>query len=452
MAVAIGGSIVLETDRLDLLNGGSIDTSSRPELLGLLSDGSFDSLDFDPNRDPDLQYDSATGLGPLNPGEVQSIAIGEIATPSQFIAAFDLLPATNPDTFDLVARSGFETVDDGSPLPFSGAGPIVRGAVDAGQPVELDVSGRPDYAGYPFFEFEGRHAQSGNYTVLVQLVPVTELPSAGDGGTITVRGRSASVVDSIAIQGPGSGLFSISAGDPATSAAVALAGAGDAGSISVLTSSMALLDGGEISVQSVGDGRAGSVDVTAAEMFLSDSRISAEAPRALAGNVILDIQGQLRLTRSTISGESAAVDVAGGDFFIGDVPADRSTIEPPGAGLPGNIERMQALVLNEGSLITASSAAAGSGNIVIAADAIVISSDSRVTATGELFSIGAILAGVTQIDAPDLLEASGELVTRCTPQQIENRSSLMVRTTGAGQLSAAYAPSGFGARTPCSAR
>ena len=447
-----GGSIVVETDRLELLNGGSIDTSSRPELLSLLSVDSFDSLSFDITREPDLQYDSATGLGPLNPGEVQSIAFGESGTPSQFVAVFDVLPATNPEFLDPVARSGFETADDGSPLLGSGNGPLVRGAVDAGQPVELEVTGFPDFGGYPFFEFEGRHEQSGNYRVLVQLFPVTQLPPAGDGGTITVRGRSASAADSIAIHGDGSGLFSISAGDPATSAAVALAGAGDAGSIEVLTSSMTLLDGGEISVQSVGDGRAGSVDVTATEMYLRDARISAEAPRALAGNVVLDVHETLRLTRSTISGESAAVDVAGGDFFIGDVPADRSTIEPPGAGLPGNIERMQALVLNEGSLITASSAAAGSGNIVIAADAIAISSDSRVTATGELFSIGDVLADVTQIDAPDLLEASGDLVTRCTPKQIENRSSLVVRTTGAGQLSPAYAPSGFGARAQCGAR
>ncbi len=446
-----GGSIVLETDRLELRNGGRIDTSSRPELLGLLSTATFDALSYDLGRDPDLVYDSATGIGRLDPGEVQFLAFGDIASPALFIAAFDVLPATNPD-LDLVARSGYEVDDDDSPLPGSGTGPLVRGATDAGRPVELAVTGRGDTGGYPFFEFEGLHEQAGDYQVLVQLVPITELPPAGDGGTITLRGRSGAGAASIAIQGAGSGLFSISAGDPATSAAVALAGAGDAGSISVLTSSMALLDGGEISVQSVGDGRAGSVDVTAAEIILSDSRISAEAPRALAGNVVLDVHETLRLTRSTISGESAAVDVAGGDFFIGDVPADRSTIEPPGAGLRGNIESMQALVLNDGSLITASSAAAGSGNIVIAADAIAISSNSRVTATGELFSIGAILADVTQIDAPDLLEGSGDLVTRCTPQQIENRSSLFVRTTGAGQLSSAYAPSGFGARTPCSAR
>jgi len=435
-----GGSIVLETDRLELLNGGSIDTSSRPELLSLLSVGSFDDLSFDTNRSVDLQYDSATGLGPLDPGEVQAIAFGagQIPQPSQFIAAFDMLPETNPDPLDLIARSGFETVDDGSPLPGSGVGPLVRGAVDAGQPVELKVTGNPDFGGYPFFEFAGQHAQSGNYRVEIQLRPITALPAAGDGGTITVRGRSGPAADNILISGTGSGLFSISAGDPATSGAVALAGAGDAGSINAMASNVVLQDGGQISVQSVGDGRAGAVDVTATEMILRDARISAEAPGALAGNVVLDVQGYLRLTRSTISGESAAADVAGGNFFIANVPSDRSILDQPDAGYLDDIMPMQALVLNEGSLITASSAAAGSGNIVIAAEARAISSDSRVTATGYIVSIGAVLADVTQIDQPELVDASDELATRCTPQQIENRSSLLVRDSRPGAARSPY--------------
>lgn len=134
------------------------------------------------------------------------------------------------------------------------------------------------------------------------------------------------------------------------------------------------------------------------------------------------------------------MDADGGNFFIANVPADRSILEQPDAGFLGAIEPMQALVLNEGSLITASSAAAGSGNIVIAAEAIAISSDSRVTATGEIFSIGAVLAGVTQIDPPELVDASNELATRCTPQQIENRSSLVVRDTRPGAVRSPYLP------------
>jgi len=436
-----GGSIAVETDRLSLLNGGSIDTSSRPELLSLLPVSSFDDFqEYDVNREPDLSYNSDSGNGALNAGEVQSIAFGgeTIDQPSQFIAAFDVLEGANTEPVDLIARSSFETVDDGSPLPGSGSGPLVRGVADRNEPVQLDITGFPDFGGYPFFEFEGDHTQAGDYAVLVQLRPITTLPRAGDGGAITLRGRSSNAVGAVTISGDGSGLFSISAGDPETSGAVALAGAGDAGSIDLQTASLRLTEGGQISVQSVGTGRAGSVDITATNVELIDALVSAEAPRALAGNVIMDVTDRLRLVSSTISGESAAADAAGGNFFIANAPADRSILDQPDFNPETDVQPMRALVLADNSRINASSAAAGSGNIVISAEAIAISADSEVSATGEVFTVGQVLVDVAQIDAPELVDASDGLQTRCTPTEIENRSSLLVDSLPAGAVRSPY--------------
>ena len=422
-----GGSILIETDRLDVLNGGRIDTSSRPNLLSLLPVSSFDDLAYDVNRAPDITYSSADGLGPLNPGDVQAIAFGQgrVNQPSQFVAAFDVLGGANTEPVDLIARSDFETIDDGSPLPDSGAGPLVRGVVDAGELIALEVSGFPDFGGYPFFEFKGEHQQSGDYSVFVQLRPIGTIPPAGDAGSIIVRGRSgpASNAQVISVAGAGSGLFSVSASDRANGGAagnvslnadlleVFSAGeisvntiGGEGGEIELGVLDLRINDDGLISAASSGSGVAGSVTTIGGKSIIMDNgRIDATAPQSAAGNVDLNVDELVLLTDSVVSALSRD---PGGNFFV---------------------KSPQNLVL-QNSQILANSEAAGSGNISITANAIVIDPTSIVRATGEVFTIGTILANVVQLEAPEVGDAASPLETRCKPQKIENRSSLIVKT------------------------
>ena len=163
--------------------------------------------------------------------------------------------------------------------------------------------------------------------------------------------------------------------------------------------------------------------LTAADMRMIDSNIDATALQSLAGNVNLTVDGNIQLTRSVISGESASADAAGGSF---------------------SVSKPAALILEQGSLISGSSASAAGGNVTIEADAIVIDPTSNVSASGDLFTIGSVLGSTIQIEDPEAVDASSELATRCTPQQIENRSSLVINTVPPGAVRSPYLTAGPG--------
>jgi hypothetical protein len=149
-----------------------------------------------------------------------------------------------------------------------------------------------------------------------------------------------------------------------------------------------------------------------------NSRIDATAASSLAGNVELNVSGIAFLQDSIISGLSADPDNDGGNFII---------------------QQPQALVLQRSSILANSGSGAG-GNISITADAIVIDVDSTVEATGQVLAVGEVLGSVLQLDPPVVVDAAAALDTRCTSQPVEERSSMIVRTTPPGAVREPYLP------------
>jgi hypothetical protein len=96
-------------------------------------------------------------------------------------------------------------------------------------------------------------------------------------------------------------------------------------------------------------------------------------------------------------------------------------------------------VLQRSSILANSGSGAG-GNISITADAIVIDVDSTVEATGQVLAVGEVLGSVLQLDPPVVVDAAAALDTRCTSQPVEERSSMIVRTTPPGAVREPYLP------------
>jgi hypothetical protein len=149
-----------------------------------------------------------------------------------------------------------------------------------------------------------------------------------------------------------------------------------------------------------------------------NSQIDATATSSLAGNVELNVSEIAFLQDSLISGLSADPDNDGGNFII---------------------QQPKALVLQRSSILANSGSGAG-GNISITADAIVIDVDSSVEATGEVLAVGEVLGSVLQLDPPVVVDAAAALDTSCTTQQVEERSSMIVRSTPPGAVREPYLP------------
>jgi len=233
----------------------------------------------------------------------------------------------------------------------------------------------------------------------------TDTQGAGKGGEITITINGDVLLDG--------GIVSASAG-----------GRGAAGSIllDAMGSTVTLLNGATISVSSTTPGgAAGNVSLQATDLLMTGSRIEAEAlaEGAFAGNINLAVNGTVVLTSSTISGQSASGVQAGGGF----------TVSKP---------RM--MLLQRGSSIVASSASVTGGTATIEAETIIFDGTSTVTATGGVFTVGDVLGTIQQLPDPELVDAASRLETRCTSEQIDNRSSLVVREILRGQIRSPYLP------------
>jgi large exoprotein involved in heme utilization and adhesion len=240
----------------------------------------------------------------------------------------------------------------------------------------------------------------GQLTVASGGLVTTSVSGAGVGGSILITADDAVLLD---------------AGDLLAESS----GTGASGSVSINADELQLLNGAALSVRSTGAGRAGSVFTDLGSLFMSgNSQIDATATSSLAGNVELNVSEIAFLQDSLISGLSADPDNDGGNFII---------------------QQPKALVLQRSSILANSGSGAG-GNISITADAIVIDVDSSVEATGEVLAVGEVLGSVLQLDPPVVVDAAAALDTSCTTQQVEERSSMIVRSTPPGAVREPYLP------------
>jgi filamentous hemagglutinin family protein len=158
---------------------------------------------------------------------------------------------------------------------------------------------------------------------------------------------------------------------------------------------LSLLDGAEVTVEALDSGNAGEIQLGAASIAVIDSRVTGRADR---------FGGNITLSGGIISLENSIVDAV----------SDAGTLGPAG----GNVAIAGHAISINDSVINANGENNAAGGFVdISADALVISTDSSITATSE---IG--IDGTVRIDAPDS-EVTSDLVS--LPENLLDASSLL---------------------------
>ena len=450
----IGGSLHIEVDELTLLGQG---TAINVGTLGSGDAGNIviDGIDGAPvgsitlsGETAAIRSDASRIFGsPAQIGAAGSISIRALSLTLDELAAVSVLTAGRAGgAIDLgvetLTLAGGATIDART-FENGDAGDIAIHGVDGGRTASVVVSGASESAiaaGLPSRITTGSEGSgldagaAGSINISADSVQVvdggvvaaTTLDGLGgtiamDVGQLTVSGNSL-VTTRVSGAGTG-GSIDIDADDLVLLDGAQLladsSGTGASGSVSILAEELRLENGAALSVRSAGAGRAGSVFTDLGSLFMSsNSQIDATAASSLAGNVELNVSGIAFLQDSLISGLSADPDNDGGNFII---------------------QQPQALVLQRSSILANSGSGAG-GNISITADAIVIDVDSTVEATGEVLAVGEVLGSVLQLDPPVVVDAAAALDTRCTSQPVEERSSMIVRTTPPGAVREPYLP------------
>ena len=233
---------------------------------------------------------------------------------------------------------------------------------------------------------------------------------AGEAGSVLVRGTNSPaafvLVDDASIT-------SSSSGD------------GAAGSVVIESQSLQLRNSAQVSVASAGNGSAGVVDVTAEQVNLNNSNISATVANSAGGSVNFAVTGQMTLSDSVIEASAQGLNAgdSGGNVTIG---------------------KPDSLALNN-SRISANANAGAGGNVSITTETFVQSAASAVTATSQsnvdgqvnIDAVNQITGDVVEVALPDVSNPQ-PLRQRCTPNEIEDRSSFVVDGAAPGAVAIPY--------------
>ena len=181
--------------------------------------------------------------------------------------------------------------------------------------------------------------------------------SSGHGGSITIAGQ-ASPVESVVVNGPGSGIFTTTEGT----------GAG--GNIFVNANSVAMTNGSSVSASSTGPGNAGDIFINAGQQFeMRDSSVTTQATKASGGNIDVQAIDRVRLVNSSISTSVLGGMGSGGNITIDPdvvVLQNSQVIAQAAQGAGGNITIFTPLFLADStSLVDASSQFGVNGTVTI---------------------------------------------------------------------------------------
>jgi filamentous hemagglutinin family protein len=178
------------------------------------------------------------------------------------------------------------------------------------------------------------------------------------------------------------------------------------GDVAIDVSSLTLSDGSSIRAESVADGNAGSIAVhSSGDLSILESAITTEAAQSFGGNVDLR---------------------AGGTLYFRDGRAETSVAT--GAGSGGNVNLAGTYVVLDGSEVRANADAGNGGNITIDAGTYVASVDSVVDASSNTGISGAVV-----VNSPEVNVASGlvQLPAEFLGASKLLRPSCAARNTGA---------------------
>ena len=401
-----GGSLIIETGRLILRDGGQITTSTFGQgNAGTLSVKATDSVEV----------------------------IGETADAKGGSVLFALAgPGLTGDAGDLTIETGRLTVRDGAQI---GNGTFGQGkggtlTVKATNLVELigkSANGR--FASGLSANADLRSTgDAGDLTVETERLIIRDGAAistitfgSGKAGTLTVK-----ATDSIEIIGTQSSKF-----DSSLLASAALRSTGDAGDLIVETGQLTVRDGATVAVRSFGTGKAGTLVVNADSIELSNKGSLNANTKAGGGSIKLR-SPTITLRDSSIT-TNATGGKSGGDIIIGSQflqLRDNSTITTNAKGIEvkgGNIQlNTDILAALENSDITANAQQDKGGEITITADAIFGSvartreellllntkdADPRQLPTSDITAIsqqeGPEFQGTVTVNTPDVDPSSG---------------------------------------------
>ena len=205
----------------------------------------------------------------------------------------------------------------------------------------------------------------------------TDTGSQGNGGNLTVRANGGSVeLSGTELNGKITGLFARTRGS------------GDAGSLAINTGQLTVRDGAQVTVESLGTGTAGNLEVNARSIRLdNDAKLSANTqstkvvPNREQARVKINSQYLIITRNSNIITNATGKNVIGGNI---------------------NIDT-DVLAAVEKSIISANSADARGGRVIINTQGLFRSPDSSITATGA----NPQLNGTVQINTPDVDPSRG---------------------------------------------
>jgi large exoprotein involved in heme utilization and adhesion len=183
------------------------------------------------------------------------------------------------------------------------------------------------------------------------------LIGAGAGGTVALT-----ATDAVTLSGPGSGLFTRTAGP------------GQGGNITLQASRVGLTDKAAISAESTGLGNAGNVTITTQETFLvTNGSVVTRATQADGGNIQITTPTLLRLRDSAITAKvDGGASTVGGNITIDPqfvVLQNSQIVANAFQGRGGNIQiqAQQVFRADPASLVSASSALGINGQVNIQA-------------------------------------------------------------------------------------
>lgn len=319
-----GGNIDLVTGRLTIQDGGQISTSTTPDSIGnggdisvvanqsLLITGSSSRVPL-PAADADspLVLDSTNTLFPSGifataPGDGNAGGI-EVFSPNITLrngAQLSVSSTNDGSAGNLFVRSNTVILDNAA---------LFAEAVEGNQ-ADIGLVVRDSLQllnGSRISTLAGGNADGGNIELMTgqltirdggQILASTTADSVGNGGVVQVEANQG-----ISISGSSSvpsGIFASSLGE------------GDAGDVEIVTPSLMVSNGAQISVSS-SMGAAGRLFIEANTVVLDNAELLAEAVEGNLANIELSVRDSLQLLNRSRISTVARDEADGGNIFIG---------------------------------------------------------------------------------------------------------------------------------------
>ena len=426
------GNIIVNTPRLEMVQG-RINTSTASSGHGgnviinadnISISGEFPNLDFEP--------EPVFKITDIHPSGVFTKTVG-----TEFCSG----PCGNAGDISISARSlamgNGSQIDSGTSNTGHGGNIAIR-ATDTISIAGILTNGTPVGIFSRTIGAEPGSGNGGAITLQAQNVSISngaaisaESAGAGASGSVTIEGVS-SPANAIAIQGPGSGIFTSAAGEGAggnisldantvqlSSGTISAAtsktdGNARGGNVHIVAGNLVQLQNGStISSSSAGHGNAGDIIIEAGQAFqMQNSSVTTEAAQASGGNITINAVNALQLSNSLINtsvfGPAGTV---GGDITIDPnfVTLQNSQIRAnANAGQGGNILITAGLFLTDATSVIDASAQSGI--------------NGTVTIQSPVSNLSANWARLQQ----SYLEAAALLRQRCAAKMSTGSSSLVM--------------------------